>query len=243
MTGIASHPFAGAWNHNAHYYPQLARLVAGARTVVDVGCGEGTFARHLARPGRVVLGVDVDVAALRLARAGGFHAAGAGGVTCAGGAEGAAVGAGAAGRAGADPRDDRPTGADPVAWCAGSAEALPVATGSVDALTMVMVLHHVDAEAALAEVRRVLRPGGTAVVLGYGRSAVPRDAPAELRDLLTHRYLSRRTAPWEPPVGLAQPDRTWAEARRCLRAGLPGGRWRRLPLWRYRYVWRAPGAA
>jgi len=47
---------------------------------------------------------------------------------------------------------------------AGSATALPFPTGSVDAVVVMDVLHHVpmaDLPVALAEVRRVLRPGGT----------------------------------------------------------------------------------
>lgn len=51
---------------------------------------------------------------------------------------------------------------DPRVACfvAGAAEALPLAGGSVDLVFASMVYHHLRAGAALAEVRRVLRPGG-----------------------------------------------------------------------------------
>lgn len=52
----------------------------------------------------------------------------------------------------------------------GDASRLPVADASMGAVTLVSMLHHVpDAPAALAEARRVVRPGGTVVVLAFAR--------------------------------------------------------------------------
>lgn len=52
----------------------------------------------------------------------------------------------------------------------GRAEALPVASGSVDFLSMGYALRHVpDLGTAFAEFRRVLRPGGTVLLLEIGR--------------------------------------------------------------------------
>jgi ubiquinone/menaquinone biosynthesis C-methylase UbiE len=49
---------------------------------------------------------------------------------------------------------------------AGAAESMPVAPGSVDALWCVNVMHHwTDQAAALAEIARVVRPGGGRIVL------------------------------------------------------------------------------
>ncbi len=58
------------WNHNAAYYPWIRRQLdrKGARSVLDVGCGEGSLARFLAAPGRKVLGIDPDPAAVDKAR-------------------------------------------------------------------------------------------------------------------------------------------------------------------------------
>lgn len=50
------------------------------------------------------------------------------------------------------------------------AAALPVATGSVDAVVLISMLHHVpDWGSALAEARRVVRPGGVVAAMVYAR--------------------------------------------------------------------------
>ena len=48
------------WNHNAAYYPWIRKQMdkSAAKSVLDVGCGEGSLARYLASPGREVLGID-----------------------------------------------------------------------------------------------------------------------------------------------------------------------------------------
>lgn len=46
------------WNHNAAYYPWIARMTEHCTSVLDVGCGDGTLARYLGRDGRSVTGID-----------------------------------------------------------------------------------------------------------------------------------------------------------------------------------------
>ncbi|WP_447009329.1 class I SAM-dependent methyltransferase [Saccharothrix hoggarensis] len=54
----------GHFDHNAHHHPfLLARVPAGARTALDVGCGHGAFARELAARGLAVTAVDRHVEA------------------------------------------------------------------------------------------------------------------------------------------------------------------------------------
>ncbi|MGP4048061.1 class I SAM-dependent methyltransferase [Streptomyces sp. 2A115] len=61
-----------ALSYNDHYHPLLLKQVPyGARTVLDVGCGTGRFARLLARQGLDVEAVDADADVIEAARAAG----------------------------------------------------------------------------------------------------------------------------------------------------------------------------
>lgn len=67
-------------------------------------------------------------------------------------------------------------GAGGVSWKLGLAQALPLADGSADRVAMSLVLHHLmpdDKRAALAEARRVLRPGGRLHIADFGRPSNP----------------------------------------------------------------------
>jgi len=67
-------------------------------------------------------------------------------------------------------------GAAAVEWKQGLANALPLADGSCDRVTMSLLLHHLDAggkRAALAEAHRVLRPGGSLHIADWGRPQDP----------------------------------------------------------------------
>ncbi|MFO1152408.1 MAG: class I SAM-dependent methyltransferase [Rhodospirillales bacterium] len=63
---------------------------------------------------------------------------------------------------------------DEIVWVAGDAEALPVASGSVDAFTIAFCIRNVThIESVLAEAARVLRPGGRFLCLEFSRVAIP----------------------------------------------------------------------
>ena len=63
---------------------------------------------------------------------------------------------------------------DAAIWLCGDAEAVPLADASVDAFTIAFGLRNVThIERALAEARRVLRPGGRFLCLEFSHVAVP----------------------------------------------------------------------
>ena len=67
-------------------------------------------------------------------------------------------------------------GSDRIEWVDGMADNLPFADGEVDVLVVTLVFHHLPLgikKAALAEARRVLRPGGRLVVGDWGRPQDP----------------------------------------------------------------------
>lgn len=73
-------------------------------------------------------------------------------------------------------------------WVCGDAEALPLADRSVEAYTIAFGLRNVTRiDAALAEARRVLRPGGRFLCLEFSHVAVP--LVSELYDLYSFKVL------------------------------------------------------
>ena len=106
--------------------PLAAEHLAGARRVLDVGCGEGQLTRLAAKMGAASVGIDPTRAQLT-----------------------AAV-----------ERNGGP------AYAAAEAQRLPFRAGSFDAVLACLVFEHIpDADAAIAEVARVLEPGGRFVFL------------------------------------------------------------------------------
>lgn len=130
-----------------------------------------------------------------------------------------------------------PSTPTPATFGLGSLAALPLRSDRLDAAVVVLALHHLDGERALAELTRVLRPGGRLVVLGLARLGGPSDLPAELRDALAHRVSRIGKRQWEPRTVKSEPELTWAETRALFRRTLPGATYRRLPMWRYLVIW------
>lgn len=115
------------------------------------------------------------------------------------------------------------------------------APASLDLITSVASLHHMDAAAALARMRRLLRPGGRLVIIGLARSRYPADLPADILGAAYHRLhilasgYTEVTAPTRSP-----PPYDYAEVRHLFAVELPGGKYRRRVLWRYSLTWTKP---
>ena len=102
-------------------------------------------------------------------------------------------------------------GATNVEFRRGELEALPIADAEVDAAVCVLVLHHVpEPEKALAEIRRILKPGGVALVvdmLEHDRTSYKHTmghrwlgfAPRHMAEMMTRAGLiAPRTTPLAP---------------------------------------------
>ena len=46
------------WNHNSAYYPWVQKKIASCRTILDVGCGDGSFALFLDDGTKRIVGID-----------------------------------------------------------------------------------------------------------------------------------------------------------------------------------------
>lgn len=152
------------WNHNIHYHPRiLGAIPDGAKSALDVGCGEGTLARELRRVVPHVTGVDRDPAGIAQARDHAAAAAGAPGTAGANDAPdaGAADDAGDAGDAG------------DIVYIEGDFLTHPFEPASFDVVTSVATLHHMDAAAGLTRMRDLLAPAACWPSSGWPAAPCP----------------------------------------------------------------------
>jgi SAM-dependent methyltransferase len=113
-----------------------------------------------------------------------------------------------------------------------------------DVVTSVASLHHMDAEAALARMKALLRPGGVMVAIGLARDGTPLDLARSAAAMAAGSVLDRNANEQERDAICAPtmwpPPHTYASMRRLAEANLPGVRYRRHLFWRYSLVWRPP---
>jgi demethylmenaquinone methyltransferase/2-methoxy-6-polyprenyl-1,4-benzoquinol methylase len=131
---------------------------------LDAACGTGDLSQALARAGAAkVIGLDFTFEMLEIAR----HKAG-----------------------GMSPRDNP----DRITYIQGDAQSLPIPDASVDIVTIAFGIRNVlEPLRAIAEFRRILRPGGRLVILEF---AEPRFALVRWFNSLYCRQIMPRTATW-----------------------------------------------
>jgi SAM-dependent methyltransferase len=145
-------------------------------------------------------------------------------------------------------------GAGDIGYLLGDFLATSFEPGSLDLVTSVASLHHMDAEAALWHMSDLLRPGGVLAIVGLARGCSPADlglivpALAGTRLHLAAGAWKRRSAT-AGPAGAYQPRIVWPppmtyrDVRRLAARVLPAARYRRHLYWRYSLVWTKPLAA
>jgi demethylmenaquinone methyltransferase / 2-methoxy-6-polyprenyl-1,4-benzoquinol methylase len=185
--------------------------------VLDVAAGTGTSSRAFTAAGADCVACDFSLGMLTVGKRRGVLNAPRGGDP---GAPGG-----------------RPPGRAPLEFVAGDAMRLPFRDEAFDAVTISFGLRNVaDHAAALAEFRRVTRPGGRLVVCEFGHLPWPRvnrayeaylagALPAVARRLsgnpAAYEYLAESIQDWPPQPELA---------RRIAAAGWSAVRWRDLSL-------------
>jgi SAM-dependent methyltransferase len=128
---LAAHGAGEVWNWESpagrlRWERRVQMLGAHLRpgmTILEVGCGTGSFTRELARSGAEVVAIDVSLELLEIARA-----------NCS---------------------------APNVQYQIQNAYALSYSQGVFDSVVGSSVLHHLEIEAAIRDMYRVLKPGGT----------------------------------------------------------------------------------
>jgi SAM-dependent methyltransferase len=117
----------------------------------------------------------------------------------------------------------------------------PLPEAAYDLVCSVTVVHHMDFEAAVTKMARLVRPGGTLVIVGLARNGTPLDWVISAAGVPATRILARRHGKSDPPgVPIAEPEMSWGQVRRQALRLLPGATYRRRLLWRYSIVWQRP---
>lgn len=121
------------------------------------------------------------------------------------------------------------------------------AGGPFDVVTMIAVLHHLDAEAALGAVKRLLAPGGRLLAVGL---AVPRSFHDHLWDIasmVTNPVIGYIKHPWpsrlqpqHPPFPVRDPTMSFDELREVLDIVMPGATARHQLGFRHTIAWTKP---
>lgn len=118
-----------------------------------------------------------------------------------------------------------------------------------DLITMVAVLHHLDAAAALTEVRRLLAPGGRLLVVGLAPPVTPRDLAWDIASMLTNPVIGMvkhprpvRDGGGPAPFPVADPTLGFDQLRALVAEVMPGAVMRHRIAFRHTIRWTKPSA-
>ncbi|WP_124713098.1 class I SAM-dependent methyltransferase [Mycolicibacterium nivoides] len=143
--------------------------------------------------------------------------------------------------------------AEAVQRCAGLANVTIADTqlteldGPVDLITMIAVLHHLDAEQALIDIKRLLNPGGRFLAVGLAAPASIRDTAWDLASAVTNPLIGlikhprpARGGPVPPPFPVRDPRLSFDELHAVVRDIMPGAEMRRRLAFRHTIAWTKP---
>lgn len=136
------------------------------------------------------------------------------------------------------------------ARCAGltnvtvGAESLDDAAAGADLVTMIAVLHHLDLEWALRQVRRLLNSGGRFLCVGLARPESATDHLWDAASMITNPLIGFIRHPRvaeqpreEPPFPVMEPKLTVAQIRTVVQEQLPGAKMCRHLAFRHTIEW------
>jgi 2-polyprenyl-3-methyl-5-hydroxy-6-metoxy-1,4-benzoquinol methylase len=135
--------------------------------------------------------------------------------------------------------------------CRFDAFAAAAGEGEADLITMVAVLHHLDLDDTLQQVRRLLAPGGRLLVVGLAKVHSPADTIVDLVSAAANPVMGliKHPRPAHPVDGAAagqpvmpvrDPATTLTEIAAAAHACLPGTTIRRRLFFRYTLRWDKP---
>ena len=119
--------------------------------------------------------------------------------------------------------------------------------GPVDLVTMVAVLHHLDASHALTQIARLLAPGGRFLAVGLAPPVTLRDTAWDLLSAVTNPVIGliRHPHPLREGVGpapfpVAEPRLSFDGLHDLVRAVMPGATMRHRLAFRHTIRWTRP---
>lgn len=121
------------------------------------------------------------------------------------------------------------------------------AVGPFDVVTMVAVLHHLDVDAALRSVSRLLAPGGRFLAVGLGCARSFRDHLWDAASVLTNPMIGYVKHPWpsrpgpqHPPFPVRDPTMSFDEIREAVADVMPEATMRHRLGFRHTIAWTKP---